>query len=236
MPMIRRRWRATSFGKRHAWSKSFHPIQSARANSALPAIRGASGSDSCGSPFVRHDERFEPQCRHDGLARDIRGPARPGMNTWARLIASGVFVALIPLGLVIARRAFGHRPVDAVALAVPMAIAALSLPLLAAAVIGHFSPLWNGAVCWLVTAASAALLRRPSMGHEMRAAVTKHAVAGCPWLRRRSFIRSRSSKRPLAVATRGCTRSRRSHSSGRAACCSRPWIRSQPPPDSSRPS
>jgi hypothetical protein len=71
------------------------------------------------------------------------------------LLASGVFVALLPLGLAIARSLGLDRTRDVLALALPLAIGAMSIPLAIAALAGRFSVEWNGAWGWLLSVLTA---------------------------------------------------------------------------------
>ena len=74
------------------------------------------------------------------------------MTLWARLVASGAFVALMPLGMLIARRCVTRGPRDVVALSLPLGIALLSIPEVVAALCGCFDARWLGGFGWTVAA------------------------------------------------------------------------------------
>jgi len=66
------------------------------------------------------------------------------------VLASGVFVAVLPLGLIATRVLAPMHPRDSFSLATPLGIAAISIPLAVAAALGHFDAAWNGAAGWCV--------------------------------------------------------------------------------------
>ncbi len=96
------------------------------------------------------------------------------MSVGASLLSSGVFVSLLPLGLVASRFLADVRARDAIALAVPLSVALWSIPFAWMASIGHFDVRWNGAFGWLVTVVALALLANHRVRvyrHDLRAAL-----------------------------------------------------------------
>lgn len=96
------------------------------------------------------------------------------------LVASGVFVSLLPLGLVGARLLNGARARDGLALALPLAIAAWSVPMTLSIAFAHFHARWNGALGWLIAIAAAALVgsdRFRAFRRELLAAIAKQWLA-----------------------------------------------------------
>ncbi|HEY7788369.1 MAG TPA: hypothetical protein VIF33_07565, partial [Casimicrobiaceae bacterium] len=95
-------------------------------------------------------------------------------------LASGVFVSLLPVGLVGARVLVRSRARDAIALALPLSIALWSIPLAVTAASGHFSARWNGAFAWIATAMAIAILARHrsrAFLHDLRAAIAMESGA-----------------------------------------------------------
>jgi len=82
------------------------------------------------------------------------------VSVGSQLLATGVFVALLPVGLAAARTLGVDRERDVVALGVPLAIGAMSVPLTIAAIAGRFSVEWNGACGWLLSVLIAAMFAR----------------------------------------------------------------------------
>ena len=78
------------------------------------------------------------------------------MSIVARALACGTFVALLPVGLVLARSV---RARDVRALAMPLGVAAISLPLALAAALGAFDARWIGLLGWCVALVAALALR-----------------------------------------------------------------------------
>ena len=72
------------------------------------------------------------------------------MTLFARLLASGAFVTLLPLGFLMARMGVTRRTRDLIALSLPLGIAVMSFPLLAAALCDRLDARWVGAFGWLV--------------------------------------------------------------------------------------
>ena len=68
----------------------------------------------------------------------------------ACVLASGALLCVLPLGLVLARGLRYERRADAWALATPLGVATVSIPLVLCAVLGIFRPAWIGAAGWCV--------------------------------------------------------------------------------------
>ncbi|HKU86554.1 MAG TPA: hypothetical protein VJV77_09475, partial [Casimicrobiaceae bacterium] len=92
------------------------------------------------------------------------------------LIAAGVFVAIVPLGLLASHTLGASRGRDRLALALPLGLAALSVPLAVAAAVGHFAPRVNGVGGWIVALVCTAVLWRRS-----RQSPQRHGGAAPRW-------------------------------------------------------
>ena len=93
------------------------------------------------------------------------------MTLSGHLLASGAFVALLPLGLVVGSR-FIRCSRDAVMFALPIGIAAMSIPLLIAALGGRFDARWIGGLGWILAGIASVALwksRSPALATKWRA-------------------------------------------------------------------
>ena len=70
------------------------------------------------------------------------------MMAFAPILASGTFLGVIPLGIALARRFGYRRPSEMLALATPLGVAAMSVPLVLCAVLGVFDTSLLGVAGW----------------------------------------------------------------------------------------
>jgi hypothetical protein len=88
------------------------------------------------------------------------------MMALAPILASGTFLGVIPLGIALGRRLGYRRPSDMLALAGPLGVAAMSVPLAVCAVLGVFDTSWIGVAGWCTAIGATAWIANQARGRK----------------------------------------------------------------------